>query len=94
MLGVPGGGDIGTFGTDLARPRQAAGQDRHPRGQAPGAPAGLLGARGLSGYLTGASGRELLITVILNDAPLQEFTDIIAIIEDQVRIVETVYLAT
>jgi D-alanyl-D-alanine carboxypeptidase/D-alanyl-D-alanine-endopeptidase (penicillin-binding protein 4) len=94
VLGVPGGGDIGTFGTTSPARGKLQAKTGTRAASAPGAPAGLLGARGLSGYLTGASGRELLITVILNDAPLQELSDIIAIIGDQVRIVETVYLAT
>lgn len=94
VLGVPGGGDIATFGTTSPARGKLQAKTGTRAGSAPGAPATLLGARGLSGYLTGASGRELLITVILNNAPLQDLGDIFAIIEDQVRIVETVYLAT
>jgi D-alanyl-D-alanine carboxypeptidase/D-alanyl-D-alanine-endopeptidase (penicillin-binding protein 4) len=94
VLGVPGGGDIGTFGTSSPARGKLQAKTGTRAGGAPGAPATLLGSRGLSGYLTGASGRELLITVIMNNAPLQDLSDIIAIIEDQVKIVETVYLAT
>ena len=78
------------------RRRAASCRPRPARGpaSAPGAPATLLGARGLSGYLTGASGREYLITVMLANAPIAGVEDIIGIIEDQVKIVETIYLAT
>jgi D-alanyl-D-alanine carboxypeptidase/D-alanyl-D-alanine-endopeptidase (penicillin-binding protein 4) len=93
-LGVPGGGDIATFGvTSPARGKLQA-KTGTRAGSAPGSPAALLGARGLSGYLTGASGREYLITVILANAPITGVDDIIAVIEDQVKIVETIYLAT
>jgi serine-type D-Ala-D-Ala carboxypeptidase/endopeptidase (penicillin-binding protein 4) len=94
QLGVPGGGDIATFGTSSPARGKLQAKTGTRAGGAPGAPATLLGARGLSGYLTGASGRELLITVILNNAPLQGLGDIIAIIEDQVKIVEAIYAGT
>ena len=94
VLGVRGGGDIATFGTASPARGKLQAKTGTRAGGAPGAPATLLGARGLSGYLTGASGRQYLITVILANAPIQAVADIVAVIEDQVRIVETIYLAT
>jgi serine-type D-Ala-D-Ala carboxypeptidase/endopeptidase (penicillin-binding protein 4) len=94
LLGVPGGGDLAVFGTDSPARGKLQAKTGTRAGAAPGAPATLLGARGLSGYLTGASGREYLITVLLGNAPIAGIEDILAIIEDQVKIVETIHLAT
>ena len=94
LLGVPGGGDLAVFGTSSPARGRLQAKTGTRAGAAPGAPATLLGARGLSGYLTGASGREYLITVLLANAPIAGVEDIIGIIEDQVKIVETIYLAT
>jgi D-alanyl-D-alanine carboxypeptidase/D-alanyl-D-alanine-endopeptidase (penicillin-binding protein 4) len=94
VLGVAGGGDIGTFGTDSPARGKLQAKTGTRAATAPGAPGVTLGARGLSGYLTGASGREYLVTVILANAPLTSIADIIGVIEDQVKIVETIYLAT
>lgn len=94
QLGVPGGGDLAVFGTDSPARGKLRAKSGTRAGGAPGAPAGLLVSRGLSGYLTGASGRELLITVIVNNVPFQRFDDLFGLIQDQVDIVEAVYRGT
>lgn len=94
QLGVPGGGDIATFGTDSRVRGKLRAKTGTRGGGAPGAPAGLLIARGLSGYLEGASGRQYLITVIVNNVALESFDTIIQAIEDQVKIVEAIYDGT
>jgi D-alanyl-D-alanine carboxypeptidase/D-alanyl-D-alanine-endopeptidase (penicillin-binding protein 4) len=94
QLGVPGGGDIGTFGTASPARGKLQAKTGTRAGGAPGAPAGILTARGLSGYLAGASGRQYLITVVVNDVSLGSFDVILDVIQDQVRIVEAVYAGT
>ncbi len=94
QLGVPGGGDIATFGQNSPVRGKLQAKTGTRGGGAPGAPSGLLITRGLSGYLTGASGREYLITVIVNNVALTSFDTIIRAIEDQVKIVEAVYAGT
>ena len=94
VLGVPGGGDIATFGTDSPARGKLQAKTGTRAGSAPGAPATIVGARGLSGYLTGGSGREYLITVMLANAPIVSIAGFAGIIEDQVKIVEAIYLAS
>ncbi len=94
QLGVPGGGDIGTFGTTSPARGALQAKTGTRAAAAPGVPNGLLGSRGLSGYLVGASGRQMLITVIVNNVQFVQFDDLFAIINDQVGIVEAVYKAT
>ena len=94
QLGVPGGGDIAVFGQDSPVAGRLSAKTGTRAGGPPGAPATLLGSRGLSGYLNGASGRQLLITVIVNDVPFEDFDAIFDVINDQVAIVEAVYRGT
>jgi D-alanyl-D-alanine carboxypeptidase/D-alanyl-D-alanine-endopeptidase (penicillin-binding protein 4) len=94
QLGVPGGGDIATFGQTSPVRGKLQAKTGTRAGGAPGAPAGLLISRGLAGYLTGASGREYLITVMVNNVSFGAFDEIFNIINDQVKIVEAVYAGT
>ena len=94
QLGVPGGGDIATVGTTSPARGKLQAKTGTRAGGAPGAPAGLLLARGLSGYLIGASGRQYLITVIVNNVPFKAFDEVFGVIDDQVKIVEAVYSGT
>ena len=91
VLGEPGGGDLAVFGTTLPSRGKLQAKTGTRAGGPPGATAGLLGSRGLSGYLTGASGRQMLITVIMNNMPFASFDDLFSVIGDQVNIVNTVY---
>ena len=91
VLGEPGGGDIATFGTDSPARGKLQAKTGTRAGQAPGAPGLLLHGRGLSGYLTAASGRRLLVTIEVNNPTFQGIGGIVAIIEDQVAIVESIY---
>jgi serine-type D-Ala-D-Ala carboxypeptidase/endopeptidase (penicillin-binding protein 4) len=94
QLGVEGGGDLAIFGTSSPARGKLQAKTGTRAGGAPGAPAGLLGARGLSGYLTGASGRECRITVIVNNVSFTDFDQVVGVIDDQVKIVEAVYAGT
>jgi serine-type D-Ala-D-Ala carboxypeptidase/endopeptidase (penicillin-binding protein 4) len=94
QLGVPGGGDIATFGTASPARGKLQAKTGTRAGGAPGAPAGLLTARGLSGYLVGASGRQFLVTVVVNDVSIESFDVVIDVIQDQVKIVEAIYAGT
>ena len=94
QLGVPGGGDIATVGTSSPARGKLQAKTGTRAGGAPGAPAGLLLARGLSGYLIGASGRQYLITVIVNNVPFKAFDEVFGVIDDQVKIVEAVHSGT
>ena len=93
-LGVRGGGDLAVFGTTSPVRGKLRAKTGTRAGGAPGAPGLLLGSRGLSGYLTGASGREYRITVILNNVVITSFDELVGVIDDQVRIVEAVSAGT
>jgi PBP4 family serine-type D-alanyl-D-alanine carboxypeptidase len=50
--------------------------------------------RGLSGYLTGASGRELLVTIFANNFQISGISDLLAAANDQIAMVDAIYLGT
>ena len=51
----------------------------------------LVMTRALAGYLTAKSGRELTFAVYVNDVPIAEVLDVIAIIREQGKIAEALF---
>jgi D-alanyl-D-alanine carboxypeptidase/D-alanyl-D-alanine-endopeptidase (penicillin-binding protein 4) len=51
----------------------------------------LLMTRGLAGYLTAQSGRELIFALYVADVPLTDVNDVLAIIKEQGTIAEIIY---
>jgi D-alanyl-D-alanine carboxypeptidase/D-alanyl-D-alanine-endopeptidase (penicillin-binding protein 4) len=94
QLGTPGGGDLAVFGQTLPSRGRFQGKTGTRAGAPPGASAGLLGSRGLGGYLQGQSGRQLHATIMLNNLAFTEFDQIFGVIEDQVNIINTAYLGS
>ena len=54
----------------------------------------LVLQRGLSGYLTAASGRQLLVTIFTNDFQISGIPDLLAAANDQITMVNAIYLGT
>jgi D-alanyl-D-alanine carboxypeptidase/D-alanyl-D-alanine-endopeptidase (penicillin-binding protein 4) len=51
----------------------------------------LTMVRGLAGYVTAKSGRELIYAIYVSDVPLTDTLDIFAVIKDQGAMVEVIY---
>lgn len=48
----------------------------------------------MAGYLRGASGRSLLVSVVVNNTPVAALGEMLGVIDDQVRIVNIIHGAT
>lgn len=94
QLGVPGGGDLGAFGVGTPAAGAFTGKTGTRAGSPPGSPFLLLEARGMAGYLRGASGRSLLVSVVVNNTPVAALGEMLGVIDDQVRIVNIIHGAT
>lgn len=91
ILGVQGGGSLEFLGTDSpARGKFMAKTGTRILGP-PGAPGGLLAARGVSGYLEAASGRQYLVTIITNGVPFQSVRETSTVSSDQIDVVDVLY---
>ena len=51
----------------------------------------LLMVRGLAGYMTARSGRELIFAIYVSDVPLADTLDVLTIIKEQGTIAEIIY---
>lgn len=50
--------------------------------------------RGLSGYLTSSTGRQLLVSIFVNNFEITSISDLLAAANDQITMVDAIYLGT
>lgn len=91
ILGVPGGGSLEFLGTDSPARGKFFAKTGTRIIAPPGSPGGLLAARGLSGYLQAASGREYLVTIVTNGVPFQAVPETSVVSSDQIDVVDVLY---
>ena len=94
VLGVPGGGSLAFLGTESPARGRFFAKTGTRIISPPGSPGGVLAARGLSGYLEGASGREYLVTIIVNGVPFVSVAETAPVSTDQIDIVDAIYRGT
>ena len=94
VLGVPGGGSLAFLGTESPARGRFFAKTGTRIISPPGSPGGVLAARGLSGYLEGASGRGYLVTMIVNGVPFVSVAETAPVSTDQIDIVDAIYRGT
>ena len=90
-LGVSG--DLAIFGADSPAKGKLQAKTG-TRAATSGSGQVLTLQRGLSGYLTSSTGRQLLVTIFANDFPISGIDDLFAAVNDQVAMVNTIYLGS